>query len=58
MTLYGVRVRETPEDIVEREIRKGVRLILPELFGGKVSSYDFCSYSNFLNRRTGEFQRM
>jgi mediator of RNA polymerase II transcription subunit 12 len=35
VTLYGVRARETPEDAAEKEVRKEVRLILPELFGGK-----------------------
>lgn len=33
-TLHGIRVRETPEDLNEREIRKEVRAILPDLFGG------------------------
>ncbi|TFK74611.1 hypothetical protein BDN72DRAFT_955610 [Pluteus cervinus] len=35
MTLYGPRARETPEDANERAIRKEIRLILPELFGGE-----------------------
>ncbi|CDO75642.1 hypothetical protein BN946_scf184743.g2 [Trametes cinnabarina] len=34
MILYGFRVRETPEDVNEREIRKEFRALLPELFGG------------------------
>jgi len=34
VTLYGVRARETPEDLDEREIRKEIRALLPELFGG------------------------
>lgn len=33
--LHGVRARETPEDTNEREIRKEIRAIIPELFGGK-----------------------
>ncbi|OSD03951.1 hypothetical protein PYCCODRAFT_163808 [Trametes coccinea BRFM310] len=32
--LYGFRVRETPEDANEREIRKEIRAVMPELFGG------------------------
>ncbi len=35
VTLYGARARETPEDINERGIRKQIRLLLPELFGGE-----------------------
>jgi len=35
VTLHGARVRETPEDATEREIRKEVRAVLPELFGGE-----------------------
>lgn len=34
VTLYGARARETPEDLNEREIRREIRVILPELFGG------------------------
>lgn len=34
VVLYGVRARETPEDVNEREIRKEIRAVLPELFGG------------------------
>jgi mediator of RNA polymerase II transcription subunit 12 len=34
MTLHGARTRETPEDLTEREIRKEIRAIIPELFGG------------------------
>ncbi|KAH9894990.1 hypothetical protein C8Q73DRAFT_745370 [Cubamyces lactineus] len=33
--LYGFRVRETPEDANEREIRREVRALMPELFGGE-----------------------
>jgi mediator of RNA polymerase II transcription subunit 12 len=32
--LHGPRARETPEDLNEREIRKEIRAILPQLFGG------------------------
>ncbi|KAL4248177.1 Mediator of RNA polymerase II transcription subunit 12 [Abortiporus biennis] len=35
VTLYGVRARETPEDVNERAIRKEIRSLLPELFGGE-----------------------
>ncbi|KAI0633322.1 hypothetical protein C8Q77DRAFT_1217758 [Trametes polyzona] len=33
--LYGFRVRETPEDANEREIRKEFRALVPEVFGGE-----------------------
>ncbi|KIM45096.1 hypothetical protein M413DRAFT_441761 [Hebeloma cylindrosporum] len=33
VTLHGARARETPEDVAEREIRKEIRAVLPELFG-------------------------
>ncbi|KAF9070892.1 hypothetical protein BDP27DRAFT_1419656 [Rhodocollybia butyracea] len=36
VVLYGVRARKTPEDVNEREIRKEIRAVLPELFGGTV----------------------
>ncbi|KAK7057438.1 Med12 domain-containing protein [Favolaschia claudopus] len=32
VTLYGARTRETPEDLHEREIRKEIRALLPDLF--------------------------
>ena len=35
VTLHGARARETPEDLNEREIRKEIRAILPQLFGGE-----------------------
>ncbi|KAF5388867.1 hypothetical protein D9757_005681 [Collybiopsis confluens] len=35
VVLYGVRARETPEELNEREIRKQIRSVLPELFGGE-----------------------
>lgn len=34
VTLYGVRARETEEDRNEKEIRKEIRALLPELFDG------------------------
>ncbi|KAL6308224.1 hypothetical protein BKA93DRAFT_726196 [Sparassis latifolia] len=34
VTLYGVRAREIPEDLHEREIRKEIRQVIPELFAG------------------------
>lgn len=33
--LYGLRVRETPEEVNEKEIRKEFRSLMPELFGGE-----------------------
>ncbi|KAH9858392.1 hypothetical protein C2E23DRAFT_767676 [Lenzites betulinus] len=36
--LYGFRVRETPEDTNEREIRKEFRTLVPEVFGGEPGS--------------------
>lgn len=38
VTLYGPRARDTPEDQNEREIRKEIRAVLPELFGGMLYS--------------------
>ncbi|KAJ7647576.1 hypothetical protein FB45DRAFT_893821 [Roridomyces roridus] len=32
--LHGARARETPEDLHEREIRKEIRALLPDLFNG------------------------
>lgn len=32
MTLYGVRARSTPEESNEREMRREVRLVFPEVF--------------------------
>ncbi|EMD32061.1 hypothetical protein CERSUDRAFT_162114 [Gelatoporia subvermispora B] len=34
VVLYGVRARDTPEDLIEREIRRELRALLPEVFGG------------------------
>ncbi|KAI0829604.1 hypothetical protein BC628DRAFT_1314187 [Trametes gibbosa] len=36
--LYGFRVRETPEDVNEREIRREFRALVPEIFGGEPGS--------------------
>ena len=35
VALYGVRARETREDQNERAIRKEIRALFPELFGGQ-----------------------
>ena len=37
VTLHGIRVRETPEDLNERSIRKELRSLLPELFSGTLN---------------------
>jgi hypothetical protein len=42
VTLYGARARETPEDVVERDMRKEIRTVLPNLFEGLI-----CSWSSF-----------
>ncbi|KAH7905552.1 hypothetical protein BJ138DRAFT_1072652 [Hygrophoropsis aurantiaca] len=34
LLLHGARVRETPEDLCERELRREIRSVLPLLFGG------------------------
>lgn len=34
MILHGARARETPDDMNAREIRKEIRAVIPELFGG------------------------
>lgn len=36
VALYGARVRETPEDIIERDMRKEIRTVLPSLFEGLI----------------------
>ncbi|KAF8995454.1 hypothetical protein BDQ17DRAFT_1430355 [Cyathus striatus] len=36
--LYGIRAREIPEEGAERSIRKEIRSVLPELFGGEEKS--------------------
>ncbi|KAI0068850.1 hypothetical protein BV25DRAFT_1904185 [Artomyces pyxidatus] len=40
VTLYGVRARGTPEESNEREMRREVRLLLPELFSVSSESLD------------------
>ena len=35
--LFGARARETMEDLDERQIRKEVRAMLPQVFGGSSS---------------------
>lgn len=50
VTLYGVRARETPEDVAEREIRKEVRLILPELFGREQDDSNVPNSTTLLDR--------
>ncbi|KAJ3504486.1 hypothetical protein NMY22_g17908 [Coprinellus aureogranulatus] len=49
VTLHGVRARETPEDIVEKEIRKEMRAVLPYLFGGPSELTIWKSTSALLN---------
>lgn len=34
MILYGARARETPDDVNARAIRKEIRAVIPQLFGG------------------------
>lgn len=34
VALYGPRIRQTPEDMLEREMRKELRAVVPELWGG------------------------
>ncbi|KAJ7072521.1 hypothetical protein C8F01DRAFT_1104256 [Mycena amicta] len=38
VTLHGVRARETPEDLHEREIRQEVRSLLPQLFSRETNA--------------------
>ncbi|KAI0259684.1 hypothetical protein BC834DRAFT_606637 [Gloeopeniophorella convolvens] len=38
VTLYGVRARDTPEESNEREMRREVRLVFPELFNPDAAS--------------------
>ena len=35
--LFGARARETTEDLNERQIRKEIRAVLPQVFGGLLS---------------------
>ena len=39
MTLYGVRARSTPEESNEREMRREVRLVFPEIFNPGMLSF-------------------
>ena len=48
VTLYGARARETPEDAVERDMRKEIRTVLPNLFEGLICSW--CSFESNLTR--------
>jgi hypothetical protein len=50
--LYGTRVRESPEDLNEREIRKEIRSAIPTLFEG---FYSYCLSIARLNRFTRRF---
>ena len=38
--LFGARARETTEDLDERQIRKEIRISLPQVFGGPVSDLE------------------
>ncbi|KAJ6602183.1 hypothetical protein B0H10DRAFT_2167359 [Mycena sp. CBHHK59/15] len=48
VTLHGARARETPEDSHERDIRKEIRALLPELFNGVESPPLLISMSDLL----------
>ena len=50
VTLHGSRVREFPEDLVEREVRKEIRTVLPDLFEGQYGD----SFSYFSLCLTGD----
>ncbi|KAJ7251846.1 hypothetical protein B0H12DRAFT_1202710 [Mycena haematopus] len=50
VTLHGARARDTPEDLHEREIRKKIRALLPELFNGETGSSSPISMPDLLNR--------
>jgi mediator of RNA polymerase II transcription subunit 12 len=41
--LFGARSRETAEDRKERQIRKEIRAVLPQVFGGALSPGDSVS---------------
>jgi len=36
--LFGARVRETTEELNERQIRREIRAVLPQVFGGSSGS--------------------
>ncbi|KAJ7124966.1 hypothetical protein C8R44DRAFT_127826 [Mycena epipterygia] len=48
--LHGARARETPEDLHEREIRKEIRTLLPELFNGADGSPLLISLPDLLDK--------
>ncbi|KAJ7209594.1 hypothetical protein GGX14DRAFT_630911, partial [Mycena pura] len=50
VTLYGVRARETPEDLREREMRKEIRALLPLLFNGAATCPHFISMPDLLQK--------
>lgn len=56
VTLHGARARQTPEDQNEREIRKEIRLVLPQLFGGQ--HHYFSVYLGELTRPLGESRKI
>ena len=43
--LFGARARETVEDISERQIRKEIRAVLPQVFGGPLNGLE-CGVSD------------
>ncbi|KAF6760086.1 hypothetical protein DFP72DRAFT_1031563 [Ephemerocybe angulata] len=49
VTLHGVNARETPEDVVEREIRNELRTVLPYLFSGSTEADSWTSTSELLD---------
>lgn len=44
LTLYGARTRETPEDVIERDIRREIRVVLPRVFGGLFPMLSPCMF--------------
>ncbi|KAJ7502832.1 hypothetical protein B0H11DRAFT_1986564 [Mycena galericulata] len=48
--LHGARARETPEDLHEREIRKEIRAILPDMFNGADGSPLLISMPDLLDK--------
>lgn len=38
--LFGARARETTEDLYERQIRKEIRVALPQVFGGPLNDLE------------------
>lgn len=39
VVLYGPRVRESPEERVEKDLRRELRAALPQLYGGMLPSW-------------------